>query len=252
MLRQLQGALISGLRLGKPPPLQVEPPQPGACAALAPLAAMFFCACGSPDSSHVVARFELPGPPSSSEGPLTNEQGLFLLETAGAYVALSVSSADMEAVKDTWPDEAADYSPGTDYVDLELKVPAGDDRTVLAIAFLFADGRPYAFLQGAELSVDLKEGETKEVTIELLEAEVGQVSGTAPTEVAEVWLVDVGETVLLSSVVADNGAYEFPFAPLNRELAVDWVDTEGKAHSDSAQSFVLTPDVPKHTRDLQP
>ena len=225
---------------------------PVACLALVALTVPCVCACGSSDSSHLVARFELPGPGSPGSGPLTNDQGLFLLETAGAYVALSASAPDMDEVKDSWPDEAADYSPGVDFVDLELAVPAGYNRQVRAVAFLFADGRPYAFLQETALSVDLQEGETREVTIELLEAEVGEVSGAAPAEVAEVWLVDVGELVLLSSVAPDNGAYEFPFAPLNRELAVDWVDTEGKAHSDSAQSFVLTPDVPKHTRDLQP
>lgn len=222
-----------------------------ALVALLPLAVLAICGCSSHDSSgRVVARFALPGADSSNEGALQNEEGLFLLETAGAYVALSVSAADMDTVKTTWPEEASDYAPGASYVDLPLDVPAGDNRKVEAIAFLFTNGRPHAFLQNVELSVDLEEGETKELTIELLEAEIGEVSGSAAAEVAEVWLVDLGEAVLLSSAPAANGAYEFQVAPLNRELAVYWVDVSGETHSESEQSFVLTPDVSKHTLDL--
>ncbi len=217
---------------------------------LLPLAVLAICACSSPDSGQVVARFALPGAGASGEGALQNEQGLFVLETAGAYVALTASAADMDTVKESWPVEPGDYLPGTDYVDLTLKVPAGAARRVEAIAFLFADGRPYAFLEEQKLLVDLEEGETRDITIELLEAEVGEVSGSTADEVAEVWLVDVGEMILLTSLSSVGGVYEFPFAPLNRELAVYWFDVNGEYHTDSQSTFVLTPDVSKHTLDL--
>ena len=222
-------------------------------AALAALAALCLSACGDADSSYLVARFELPPPEAAGKGPVKNSAGLFMLGYQGAYVSLAVAAVDMdEEVKDTWPDQAGDYAPGVSFVDLELAVPAGDNRQVHAVAFLFADGRPYAFLQGAPHSVDLQEGQTREVTIELVESEVGKVSGAAPSTVVQVWLVDVGELVLLAHAMPAEGTYEFPFAPLNRELAVAWLDTAGKYHSDFAPTFVLVPDVPEHKLDIQP
>ena len=197
----------------------------------------------------VVAHFALEVPqPQENADQLHIPGGLYNLQAFPAFVQAQVASAGEEPIVQTWPEDTEDISPGFNSVALEFEMPSGSGNELTGVAFTYENGRPYAFAQETPDTVDIFEGDTTEVDMQLVETDVGQAAGgTAPGK-GSVWLVDLETGVRLDTVVYADGAYRFDFAPLGRRLVVVWPGADGGTDLHSVE-FTLSEDSPAVTVD---
>jgi hypothetical protein len=82
--------------------------------------------------------FGLDGGPVGQGGSAARDaRGVFDLEQAGIYLAVTATADDMETVVEDWPDAEVESIP--DQVELEMTVEAGSDRTFEALVLVLDD-----------------------------------------------------------------------------------------------------------------
>jgi len=208
-------------------------------------------ACQSTDDSLVLARFSLPGvEEGESQGPLRDADGIFDLQAYPLYVSLEVTGPDMEPAQAVWPAQADEFLPGTQEVELVLNVPAGTDRALTAVAFLMDGSETFSFQSQAPTVLELAAGTTTDVDLDLVELDAGTVTGAAPAQALQVWLVDALTMVRLAEVPADAGTFAVAGAPYGRQLLLVWTDGGGTVHLNPDETFVISESDDPLTRDL--
>jgi len=214
--------------------------------------------CSGRDDSMVAATLSIPVPQTNQHAletdSLTDEHGLYNLQSFPVFVMLRVSADDIEPAEALWPEEPADLAQvvGDEdvEVDFELEVDSGSARKVEVVAFLFYNNIPTCFLPENEHIVDLASGATHDLEIVLAPVPAGKISGAAGLETAEVWLVDLDTMVRLSRVVPTNKEYEFLSAPCNRTLAIATLDSQGAFSFDETDTFILNEEDLPYRFDL--
>jgi hypothetical protein len=206
--------------------------------------------CTAEENPLVVAHFALEVPEAQATATeLLLPTGHFNLQAFPAFVAATVSARSLESVLQKWPEEPGDINKGYNLVTLEFDLPPGTGQELTAIAFTYEKGHPYTFVPAAPEILDLPEGDTTEVNLELVETATGQIAGAAGQETAEAWLIDLDTNVRLDRIEITDGTYRFDYAPHGRKLAVGWVAADGSLTSQSAD-IVLSKEIPTANLDL--
>lgn len=213
-------------------------------------ALLLLSSCAAQDGPLIVAHFALEVPESAvTADELLLPTGHFNLQAFPAFVQAKVSAIGMESARQTWPEETGEISTGSNPVYLEFDLPAGSGQELTAVAYTYEEGRPYAYAPPAPEILELAEGDTLEVDLELVETSTGQVSGLAGDEAAEAWLVDLETKVRIDTLATTDGLYRFDYAPRGRKLAVAWMAADGSVLAQSADIF-LTAETPTAIRDM--
>jgi len=220
---------------------------------LAVALALVLTQCGvdrlDPDASSVRILFGLDGDLAGRGGGAARDaRGVFALEEAGIYLAVTARADDMETVVEDWPESEVESIP--DQVELTMTVKAGSDRTFEALVLVLDDAGALWVFSGSRTVDELPGGTQYEMDPPLA------LDEQTPASVEEVLVLPAGLAVDdVRAVHAVDGALEvrYPaaaFTPLGADLEVtatslapgrsvtwsiltaddEWVDLEQETH----------------------
>lgn len=203
-----------------------------------------FSACSEevPENTLLTTTFAIDAPGGDGGSQvLRDENGIFDLQAFPAFVAISLTAADMDRVTGIWPATAAEFSPGEQTVELVVDVVPGAERQVHLTIFLFLQDRPHCFMEEKPYFIDLSPGSTP--TLDILPGNTGDgtVTGSTPANASEVWLLDAKTMVRLDRTMVENLQFEFAHACAHRELTLAWLDKDGGFHVDPQAVFTIKP-----------
>jgi hypothetical protein len=172
---------------------------------------------------------------------IRDENGIFDLQAFPAFVALSVDAADMDRMSTVWPEATDDFAVGEQTVELDLDVPAGAARQLGLTVFMFQQDRPHCFIEEEPYFLDLAPGSTPTLEVVPDVTGIGTVTGAAPDNASQVWLVDANTLVRLDRTMVEDNHFKFEYACAHRQLTLAWIDGDGGFHIDPLMLFSLVP-----------
>ncbi len=215
---------------------------PGIMLATSLLLLMSACSEDSDETTLVTTTFAIDAPEGDGgSSSIRDTNGIFDLQAFPAFVSLSVSASDMDLVSAVWPAETAEFLIGAQTVELSLDVPAGAARQVGLTIFMFQQDRPHCFMEEEPYFIDLAPGGTPTLEVQPGNTGEGTVSGTAPDDASQVWLVDAATLVRLDRTMVADNHFEFESACAHRQLTLAWLDSDGGFHIDPLMLFTLLP-----------
>lgn len=143
------------------------------------LEACFVSPLDDDELAHVALSLELPSTAAVSVSNPWDEQDLFHLQVFPKYVRVAIELEDYERDIATWPDPHQGIGSGESdagEVDVALDVEAGTDLRLRVLGFVADAGTVQAFREEQALTVDLVAGQTTDVTVEMVEHPVGNVT----------------------------------------------------------------------------
>ncbi|MFH1530950.1 MAG: hypothetical protein ABIK09_09495 [Pseudomonadota bacterium] len=192
------------------------------------LPALLLTACApTDDTSSLVVALELTLDRAALEipadTPLRDALGLFDLPLFTVYVALEVTADDMEPVTGEWPADPQDLADFDGTAVVELDVSPGNARSLDGVVLSWDGGRARVYAPGLPLVVNLAAGAFEDVELVLVEAEYGNLSGTAPEGAHGVEIVDlVTDVILARASPGVDGMFVVEGLPIQRPLYPVW------------------------------
>jgi len=186
------------------------------------------------------------------EAPIRNALGIVDLESWPLFVALHVHGPGMEEpLLAEWPESPQDWQDGMAEIEFSLDVPAGKSRILSTAAFRRVADKSYCYLPvPPETVLDLDSDSPANLDLVLAETAYGSAAVSLPAGIAELWLVDATDLVLLDRRPPVEDFVKFTRVPVARPMRLAVVDGDGNATLPDLEPFTLDQAKPEMSLDV--